>query len=290
MKRSKWLVWGPLVVLYLFGVAAVVGYATFGLRPWLLAGSPRAAAFYPHSFWIFSVGHIVLAAAVLLGRLVDRADWRWLPAFGALYAISLAAELAGTTVGLPFGEYSYSTLLGPMWFGHVPLVIPLSWFCMALPSYAVARLAFPAAPDRWKRIFAGSLVLLAWDLALDPAMSYATRYWTWGTTGPYYGMPWLNLFGWYATGVALMAALAKLRADAWIARLGAGWLAAYYGANLLVPMGMNAAAGLWSAVLATVGVLALLAAWLQGSRAPGAAASAARRGGGVELVSSHVPK
>jgi uncharacterized membrane protein len=46
-----------------------------------------------------------------------------------------------------------------------------------------------------------SFVLLSWDLSLDPAMSYATRYWIWGSTGAYYGMPWLNLFGWYVTGI-----------------------------------------------------------------------------------------
>ena len=61
-------------------------------------------------------------------------------------------------------------------------------------------------------LWALRLLLLAWDLALDPAMSYATRYWIWGDEGPYYGMPWLNLFGWYVTGVVLMAVLSLLPA------------------------------------------------------------------------------
>ena len=101
----------------------------------------------------------------------------------------------------------------------MPLLIPLSWFFMAVPSYALARILLPIGSRTGKRVLLASFVLLSWDLSLDPAMSHATRYWEWGTAGPYYGMPLLNLFGWYATGLALMGALAALRADEWIARL-----------------------------------------------------------------------
>jgi uncharacterized membrane protein len=108
-------------------------------------------------------------------------------------------------------------------------------------------------------VFVGSLVLLAWDLALDPAMSYATRYWIWGESGPYYGMPWLNLFGWYVTGVVLMLVFAWQRAERWTARIERRWWLGFYGANLLMPLGMCVAAGLWTAVVATLVVLAVLA-------------------------------
>jgi uncharacterized membrane protein len=138
-------------------------------------------------------------------------------------------------------------------------VIPLSWFAMALPSYALAMRALPGARRTAARIAFASVVLLAWDLSLDPAMSHATAYWVWAGDGPYYGMPWLNLAGWYVTGVALMGALAATRSERWIAALPVGWLAGFYAANLLLPLGMNAAAGLWTAVLATTAVLAVLA-------------------------------
>src|SRR5690606_21923264 len=91
--------------------------------------------------------------------------------------------------------------------------------------------------------------------ALDPAMSRATVYWVWAEPGAYYGMPWLNLFGWYVTGLALMTALALLGAGRWMARLPLAWLAGFYGANLLLPLGMSAAAGLWGAVAATLAAL-----------------------------------
>jgi putative membrane protein len=256
-----------LAVLYLFSAIALVGYATFGRNPGLLAGLPGAAAVYPLAFGFFSQAQIWLAGIVLALLLTRDAGTRWLGAFAALYLISLGSELLGTTVGLPFGEYRYSEALGPRWFGHVPVVIPVSWFFMAVPAFALARLLRPARGAG--RVLAGSLILLAWDLALDPAMSFATAYWVWAEPGAYYGMPWLNLFGWYVTGLALMAALAGVGADDWIDRLPVRWLAAYYGANLLLPVGMTAAAGMWGAVGATAAVLGLMgaAAALRGRRA-----------------------
>jgi uncharacterized membrane protein len=242
-----------LVLLYLCTVSALVGYATFGLHPALLVGRPEAAAFYAIAFDLFAQLQIWVAWAALVVYLSLRAGWRWLPAFAAVYLISLGSELMGTTSGIPFGEYRYTEALGAKWLGHVPIVIPLSWFFMALPSYALARAALPGAGRGAARVLLGSLLLLSWDLSLDPAMSHATAYWVWSEPGTYYGMPWLNLFGWYVTGLALMAALALLRSDRWVEGLSLRWLAAFYLGNLLLPLGMSVAAGLWGAVAATLG-------------------------------------
>jgi uncharacterized membrane protein len=259
-RVSRWALW----VLYGFTGVTLLGYATFGVHPQLLAHVPQVAGFYAFAFRFFAVAHVWLAFLVLALFLALRVGWRWVPAFVALYLISLGSELAGTTTGLPFGEYRYSSLMDPMWFGHVPIVIPLSWFFMALPSYALALAAIPGS-GRWlARVLLASTVLVSWDLSLDPAMSYATRYWIWGSTGAYYGMPWLNLFGWYVTGLVLMGALALLRSDGWIARLPLRWLAGFYLVNLALPVGMNMAAGLWGAVVAAL--VALVAAYLLGRR------------------------
>jgi uncharacterized membrane protein len=245
-----------LLPLYVFTGVAVLGYALFGVNPALLVQLPPwASAFYARSFGFFAHGHIWLAMLILAGVLTVRTGARWLPAFGVVYAISLTSELAGTTWGVPFGAYAYDALLAPMWLDRVPVVIPLSWFFMALPSYALAARRFEGMAAR---VGVASLLLLAWDLALDPAMSYATRYWRWSDAGPYYGMPWLNLFGWYVTGVALMAVFVWRRAEAWTARIDAGWWRGFYGANLLLPLGMCVAAGLWGAVAATTSVLLVL--------------------------------
>lgn len=255
-ERATWVaLWG----LYVFVFAALAGYASFGVHPELLARFPGAAGVYAASFTFFARVQILLAGAALALFLAVHARGRWLGAFALLYVVSLASELSGTTVGLPFGPYHYTDALGMTWFGHVPLLIPLSWFFMAVPSYAIARILLPVGHRAWQRVMLASLLLASWDLALDPAMSHATAYWVWGTPGPYYGMPLLNLVGWYVTGLALMACLAWIRADRWIAPLPAGWLAWFYGANLLLPLGMILARGFWPAAALTVGVLAAVA-------------------------------
>jgi uncharacterized membrane protein len=243
-----------LGVLVLFTVVAVVGFGTFGRNPGLVVGRGAGVlAFYGWSFVVFSQGQVWLAGLVLMLVLWKRAGWAWLWALVAVYGISLAAELGGTIWGIPFGAYSYGSALGLSWLERVPVIIPLSWFYMAVPSYALAMRAFPG--NRLALVAYGSLVLLAWDLALDPAMSYATRYWRWAEAGPYYGMPLVNLAGWYATGVALLAAMSLLRADGWLVRIPFGFLAWYYGVNLLMPLGMCVAAGLWGAVVLTLAVV-----------------------------------
>jgi uncharacterized membrane protein len=253
-----------LVVLVGFTLIALAGWGLFGLRPDRLAMLPSwLAGFYGTAFGFFAQAQVWLAALVLALHLGARAGPSWLPALVVLYGLSLGSELLGTTVGLPFGAYAYSELLGPRWFDRVPWLIPASWFVMSVPSYALARLAYPARGQALGRIGLASLILLCWDLSLDPAMSYLTRYWVWADTGPYYGMPWLNLFGWYVTGIVLMSALQLVGAERWIERLSPRWLAWFYGANLLMPLGMNVLGGLGLAVGVTFAALVLAAVWIR---------------------------
>jgi uncharacterized membrane protein len=255
--RSSPLERALLVLMYVVVLAALAGFATFGLHPGLLGRLPGAAPVYGLVFGYVGQVQVWLAGAVLMVVLTRRAGTRWIPAFVGLYALSFASEFLGTRYGVPFGGYAYSDLLGAKWLARVPVVIPLSWFCMAVPSYYLARRLAPGQRTL-VRIVGGALVLLAWDLALDPAMSFLTPYWRWVESGPYYGMPWLNLFGWFVTGLVLMAALSTLRSERWIDPLPGRWVAAFYLANLLMPLGMMVAAGLWLGVGVTIGAYAVL--------------------------------
>ncbi len=256
--------------VWAFTGLSVLGYATFGRHPGWLAAVPGLTDYYAPAFRIFSLGQVWFAWASFALVQAVHVRGRWLPAFAALYGISLLSELAGTRYGVPFGAYRYSELLEPMWQGRVPVAIPLSWFYMGVASYALARAAVPDRP--LARVPLTAAVLAAWDLALDPAMSRVTAFWAWEEAGPYYGMPPANLPGWYLTGLALAAVLTVMRADRWIRAVPVGWYAGFYLANLLLPMGMNAAAGLWGAVLAPAAALVLVAA---GARRVGRRSSSA---------------
>jgi len=255
--RVEWILLGSLLA---FTAAAVAGYGTFALHPGLLPDSVVARRVFTVSFELFARVHIALAAVALGGALILRLRLRWLVPFVGVCFLAFLAEHVGTGYGLPFGGYSYSGLLGAKLGGRVPALIPVSWFLMALPAWVMARRALPGPGRKAVRAGLAALWLVAWDLALDPAMSFLTPYWSWQSSGSYYGMPWLNLLGWYGTGLVIMVALeAAERRVGWSA-LDARWMTAYYGVMLLMPLGMLAVAGAWGAVLTTLGAIAALSA------------------------------
>lgn len=264
--RTRWDA-GLLWFFLLFTIFAVSGYGVFGRHPALLSDYPSLLAWYGKAFLLFGRGHVLIGAAVLGIYLTRRTGWRWIRAFSVIYLISLTSETLGTTYGFPFGVYRYTDLLGMRLFDRVPLLIPLSWFLMALPAYVLARSRFARSDRRVPRLLLGAGLLTLWDLSLDPAMSYLTKYWQWGESGVYYGMPLINLAGWFITGLAIMLALELLQTGSWSARLSIKWLSGYFAITLLMPFGMIFVAGVWGAVLATL--FAGAAGWMVLSRSPG---------------------
>ncbi|NJK38198.1 MAG: carotenoid biosynthesis protein [Oscillatoriales cyanobacterium RM2_1_1] len=135
-----------------------------------------------------------------------------IPAVG----LSLSSELLGTSTGFPFGHYEYLSGLGYKIAGLVPFTIPLSWFYMGLSCYLLARAGVRlTVHSTWLRQIAalliGAVLLTAWDLVLDPAMSQApARFWQFQEVGEFFGMPYRNLLGWVGTGLIFMSVTAWL--------------------------------------------------------------------------------
>src|SRR5688572_28753390 len=109
-----------LVLVYAVSIASLAGFATFTMHRELLARAQVSAETYGRIMVLAPRGQIAIAFAALALILVRRVGLRWIPAFIVVYLVSLAAELAGTTVGLPFGPYQYTDGLGWKWLGHVP--------------------------------------------------------------------------------------------------------------------------------------------------------------------------
>lgn len=131
--------------------------------------------------------------------------------------LSLGSELLGTSTGFPFGAYHYLSGLGYKIADLVPFTIPLSWFYMGFACYLLARSAMAATPlARWQRQVAaiafGAVLLTAWDLVLDPAMSQtAYPFWEFEEVGEFFGMPYRNIAGWIGTGVVYMTVATALQ-------------------------------------------------------------------------------
>jgi putative membrane protein len=234
-------------------VASLLGYGIFTARPDLLMKVDPQAAFFIWAFHGFAVGNMLFGGLAVAADAILRNRIPALVALVAVYAVSLASELLGTSLGIPFGAYSYTSLLGPKWFNLVPLLIPLSWFTMSWACWVIARQRTSGTPA----ILFGTALLIAWDLLLDPAMSKVTSYWVWGEAGSYYGMPWSNLFGWGVTGLLLFIILNKTTPQPAGKFSFAVWV---YAVNFALPLGFCILNQYWVAVAAGAG--GALATWL----------------------------
>ena len=258
-RLDKWC----LVALGVFTVVVLAGFASFGRHPELLARFPSSRGFYATAYEVFARGHVALAFAVIAVLLIRRTGVRWLPALVAAGTLSLGMELLGTSTGFPFSGYRYTELLGWSVLGRVPVLIPFSWFMMAFPSYAAARRLVGGRVARW---MVGAALLTIWDLTLDPAMSDLTPYWVWESRGAYYGMPLVNLAGWFGTGLLIMAAFDAVRTGPVADRVPVRLMEAYYATVLALSVAMTLVAGYWLAVAATVVALAAVkrgAPWME---------------------------
>ena len=249
----QFIPWSLLGVQAVIVVASLLGYGVFTSRPDLLVQVDPQARFFVWAFHGFAVGNMLFGGLAVLAEAVLRDRQRAMVALAAVYVVSLSSELLGTAYGVPFGPYSYTNLLGPKWFGLVPLLIPLSWFTMSWAVWIIAR----RRTQGIRAVLLGTCLLIAWDLLLDPAMSKVTSYWVWGDQGSYYGMPWSNLLGWAVTGLALLLILSRVAPDP-RGNLRFSW--AIYSVNFLLPLGFCVLNGYWLAVFAGTGAGA--AAWL----------------------------
>ena len=136
--------------------------------------------------------------------------WHSLTFMVSAIALSLSAELLGTSTGFPFGDYRYLSGLGYKIAGLVPFTIPLSWFYLGFSAYIIVRLGvqkwgWAIWQQEMVSILVGSLLLMSWDFVLDPAMSQTTMpFWLWGQPGAFFGMPYQNFAGWFGTGCVFM--------------------------------------------------------------------------------------
>jgi putative membrane protein len=248
----------PLALLPLVGVnlLSLFGFATFAANPDYLKMFPWAEPIMEISYPLFSRLQILLAFGAVIFTIRKNCSRVWIKSFFAIILTSLASELIGTTYGIPFGAYGYSSLLGYKVLDRVPWLIPLSWFYMSLASYDLIRSRITVETFSLKRIFGSAILLLVWDLVLDPAMSRLAPFWYWQNPEGLLGTPNSNLIGWWVTGLALMSWLEFFKAHQWLKKMPHKFLTYFYFANLMLPLGMCLLSQLWLPVV-LVGVVLL---------------------------------
>lgn len=148
----------------------------------------------------------VLQGTLLALWLLANAGARGVATAAAITVLSLAVEYIGVTTGLPFGRYAYEATLGYNLFGAVPLPIPFAWLVVVPGALSAARLL---GGRGWWLAPAAALLVVLYDLLLEPFAVYVMGYWRWIDSGPLYGIPLANFIAWGISGLVL-AGLALL--------------------------------------------------------------------------------
>lgn len=131
----------------------------------------------------------------------------------------MAVEWVGVHSGRLFGDYNYSTILGPLLFG-VPVTLGFAWIAVVCNAVLISH----DFGQRGLRLLLLRAVQVGFwtvlmDLVLDP-VAHARNFWHWEGGGGFYQVPWSNFGGWLIAGAALSMLLPAVRFTRLAARRG----------------------------------------------------------------------
>lgn len=142
----------------------------------------------------------------------------WLSA-ALIWVGGMTVEWVGVHTGRLFGDYEYSSSLGPLIFG-VPVTLGFAWIAVvcnaALLSYDFEQTGPRAVILRAVQVGFWTVLL---DLVLDP-VAHARNFWAWEDGGGFYHVPWSNFAGWFIVGAAMSLFLPNVHVSRKAARRG----------------------------------------------------------------------
>ncbi|WP_054942310.1 carotenoid biosynthesis protein [Paenibacillus ihuae] len=150
----------------------------------------------------------------------DKKSYRplWLPAV-LIWTGGMAVEWVGVHSGRLFGNYEYSSALGPLVYG-VPVTLGFAWIAVVcnavLLSFDFGQTGLRSRGLRAVQTGFWSVLL---DLVLDP-VAHASDFWHWENGGGLYGVPWSNFAGWFVVGGLLSLFLPNVQLSFRAARRG----------------------------------------------------------------------
>lgn len=193
-----------------------IGYILFGLWVLLMVGMPWLEFFFGHGILATGATIAAMLQASAVFYFVQR-QWDLPRSIITLLMVGIltwGAEFIGHKTGLPFGEYHYTDSLQPQIAG-VPLLIPIAWFMMLPSSWVMAQLIVGKRDSFIKQIafiLVSALAFTVWDLFLDPQM-VAWGFWEWANPSGYFGIPYLNYFGWFLVASIVTAVIRPPKLD-----------------------------------------------------------------------------
>ncbi|MFP4568386.1 MAG: carotenoid biosynthesis protein [Candidatus Woesearchaeota archaeon] len=126
-----------------------------------------------------------------------------------LSLFSMIIESIGIITGTPYGYFTYTERLGAK-IGVIPWTVSFGWVPLVIASWTLSENIIKTKKyEQIKKIILGTLILVAFDLVLDPG-AVALRFWEWQVQGIYYGIPFTNYIGWIISGSIGMTIITKL--------------------------------------------------------------------------------
>lgn len=107
-------------------------------------------------------------------------------------------EVAGVHTGHIFGNYHYGNVLGIRLF-DTPLIIGINWLMLI---YFVYHLTGLCRIDRWTKLIAGSLLMVTYDLILEP-VAIRMNMWDWSGGE----IPVQNYLAWFIISFVFLSLL-----------------------------------------------------------------------------------
>jgi uncharacterized membrane protein len=138
------------------------------------------------------------------------------------------AECVSLRKGFPFGHYYFTDVMGPKIF-QLPVLLALAYLGIGYVAWILALLIMGCAdkgcadkgcadkgcadkPIHGMRVVVlpllASVIMVAWDLSMDPTWSMLDGAWVWRDGGAYFGVPVSNFFGWFFTAYCYYQAFA----------------------------------------------------------------------------------
>jgi uncharacterized membrane protein len=169
----------------------------------------------------FVIGYLgALLVFVVWHSAIVRGPARTLLLIVVTLLVAFVSEAVGVNLGLVFGDYHYTEVLGAKLLG-VPVLAAVAWGPIIYAGNHVVDLIVPTRAvleGNWvtsvsTRIwvsFAGALAVTGWDMMIDP-IAVSEGWWVWQDGGPYvpyvaHGVPITNFTGWL--GVSFFTSLA----------------------------------------------------------------------------------
>jgi len=115
---------------------------------------------------------------------------------GILCAHAIILESFAVLTGIPYGSFSYGSIIGWKIFGVTPWTVPFAYVPLVLGA---VPLGGRLVNKYWQLVVTSALLLVVIDMVIDPG-AVLLGMWHYDAGGIYYGVPWSNFFGWLYSG------------------------------------------------------------------------------------------